>query len=105
MDNQIAGVDPTTIEDTFAGEDVNPTLRRSTRVTRKPERLIETHMLTSYGRPMTCLMIYGPQSKNIAQYYRPMTDPTGMVSVLMTQYSMKQGIKHFGEKGMEAPDD
>jgi hypothetical protein len=60
------------------------------------------HMLTSYGRPTTCLMIYGTQSKNIAHYYRPMTDPTGMESVLMTQYNMKQGIKQFGEKGMEA---
>jgi C-terminal processing protease CtpA/Prc len=32
MDNQIAGVDPNTIEDTFEGADVNPTLRRSTRM-------------------------------------------------------------------------
>ena len=47
-------------------------------------------------------MIYGTQSKNIARYYRPMTDPTGMDSVIMTQYSMKQGIQQFGEKGMEA---
>jgi hypothetical protein len=59
-------------------------------------------MLTSYGRPTICLMIYGTQSKNIAHYYRPMTDPTGMESVLMAQYNMKQGIKQFGEKGMEA---
>jgi hypothetical protein len=47
-------------------------------------------------------MIYGTQSKNIAHYYRPMTDPTGIESVLMTQYNLKQGIKQFGEKGTEA---
>jgi hypothetical protein len=36
MDNQIAGVDPNTIDDTFAGAVVNPTLRRSTRMIKKP---------------------------------------------------------------------
>jgi hypothetical protein len=31
-----------------------------------------------------------------------MTDPTEMESWHMTQYNMKQEIKQFGEKGMEA---
>jgi hypothetical protein len=38
----------------------------------------------------------------MAHYYRPTTDSTRMKSVLLTKYNTKQGIQHFGEKGMEA---
>jgi hypothetical protein len=59
-------------------------------------------MLTAQGKHATHLMLYGTKTENHIQQYRPGTEPTGMESIIMAQYNKKQGLRHFGEKGIEA---
>jgi len=77
-------------------------LRRSSRVPRRPQRLIETHMLTTHGMNSTHLLMYNSSNHELARHLKPQSEPTGMNKVIMTQYGMRQGIKQFGKKGVDA---
>jgi hypothetical protein len=63
-------------------------LRRSSRISRRAEGLIETHMLTARGINSRYLL---PEKTN-----KPQSELTRMNNIIMTQYGMKQGLKDFG---------
>ena len=79
-----------------------PNLRRSSRVSRRPQRLIETHMLNTCGTNSSPMMLYNSNNDEVIRYLKPQSELTGMNKVIMTQFGMKQGIKHFGQKGIDA---
>jgi hypothetical protein len=86
----------------IVGVEVSPFICRSTRVIKKPERLIETHMLNAKGFHKLHLMIHGASIKPNIEQLKPLTDNTGMEAITMTQYSMKQGLKQFGQRDVDA---
>jgi hypothetical protein len=82
------------------------TLRRSNRHQKKPDRLIETHMINDeadtlniFGEPHTMKFKCGTR---FAQIMRPDAEESDFHRVVMTQYSAKKGIKIFGEPGVRA---
>jgi Reverse transcriptase (RNA-dependent DNA polymerase) len=73
-------------------------LRRSTRVSKPPERYIEASMLTTVGTTITLLLEAHPQ----VMVMPPDQSMDAFYKVLLTQYSVHKGLKVFGEKGAKA---
>jgi hypothetical protein len=81
----------------IAGVEVSPFIHHSTQVIKKPEIPIETHMFNAKGFHRLHLIIHGAIIKPSIEQLKPLTDNTGMESITMTQYSIKQGLKQFGQ--------
>jgi hypothetical protein len=59
-------------------------------------------MLNAKGFHRLHLMTHGAIIKPSIEQLKPLTDNTGMEAITMTQYSMKQGLKQFRQRGVDA---
>jgi hypothetical protein len=91
----------TSIPVEIAGVEASPFIRHSAWVIRKPERIIETHMLKAKGFHRVHLMIYEANIETNIEHFKPLNDNTGMNALSMTQHSMKKGLKIFGQRGVD----
>jgi hypothetical protein len=100
-DHDDQNTNDTPIPEKIAGVEASP-LTRSSWVIRIPEKLIETRMLNSKGFHRVHLMIYEATITPKIEHFKPLKDSTGMNIICMTQYSMKQDLKKFGQIGVDA---
>jgi hypothetical protein len=86
----------------ISGVEVSPFIRCSALVIRKPERLIETHMFNAKGFHRVHLIIHGATIEPNIEHLKPLTYNIRMEAISMTQYNMKQGLKKFGQRDVDA---
>jgi hypothetical protein len=80
----------------------NQHLRHSNRISKRHQRLIESHMLTAHGTDSTHLLLYNSNNHKSAMYLKSQSELTVMSNIMMAQYGMRKGLKHFSQRGIDA---